>query len=59
MTLEPSGLYTQLWTLICSTGPWVLSLCCGDVKFLIGPKYNIYTFYIILIDLILLFVCQI
>ena len=42
--------------------PWAVSLSLGDAKLFLGPKHNIYAFFMILIgffDLILLFVCQI
>ena len=39
--------------------PWAVSLSLGDVKLFFGPKHNIYALFIILFDLILLFVCQI
>ena len=42
--------------------PWALSSSLGNDKLFIGPKHNIYTFFMILFglfDLILLFGCQI
>ena len=39
--------------------PWAVSWSLGDDKLIFRPKHNIYTFFIILFDLLLLFVCQI
>ena len=39
--------------------PWAVSSSLGDGKLFFGPKHNIYALFIILFDLILLFVCQI
>ena len=41
------------------TMPWAVSSSLGDGKIFFGPKHNIYALFIILFDLILLFVCQI
>ena len=37
--------------------PWAASSSLGDIKLFFGPKHNIYALFIILFDLILLFVC--
>ena len=42
---------TSLWTSVCSTMPWAVSLQFSDNKLFIGPKHNMYTFFMILFDL--------
>ena len=49
-------------TLVSYAVPWAWSLHLGNDKLFIGPKHSIYTFLIFLfglLDLILLYVCQI
>ena len=51
--------HTWLWSSVRCTMSWTVNLSHGDDKLFFGPKHNICAFFMILFDLILLFVWQI